>query len=69
MPAALVVGELAQGTLTLVDGVPLPSVMDIVASWRTGAGMERVEDIVSLTREVVSEFVAQLPAGYRLDMN
>nr|WP_301281530.1 substrate-binding domain-containing protein [Pseudomonas thivervalensis] len=66
MPAALVVGELAQGTLTLVDGVPLPSVMDIVASWRTGAGMERVEDIVSLTREVVGEFVAQLPAAYRL---
>ncbi|SCX77353.1 MULTISPECIES: LysR family transcriptional regulator [unclassified Pseudomonas] len=66
MPAALVVGELAQGTLTLVEGVPLPSVMDIVASWRTGAGMERVEDIVSLTREVVGEFVAQLPVAYRL---
>jgi DNA-binding transcriptional LysR family regulator len=66
MPAALVQGELTQGTLRLVDGVPLPSVMDIVASWRTGAGMERVEDIVSLTREVVDEFVAQLPAQYRL---
>ncbi|MCI0998373.1 LysR family transcriptional regulator, partial [Pseudomonas corrugata] len=64
---ALVQGELAQGTLTLVTGVPLPSVMDIVASWRTGAGMERVEDIVSLTREVVGEFVAALPAGYRLE--
>jgi hypothetical protein len=49
-----------------VDGVPLPSVMDIVASWRTGAGMERVEDIVSLTREVVDDYVAQLPAEYRL---
>ena len=67
MPAALVQGELAQGTLTLVEGVPLPSVMDIVASWRTGAGMERVEDIVSLTRDVVGEFVAQLPSSYRLD--
>ena len=69
MPAALVQGELAQGTLKLVDGVPLPSVMDIVASWRTGAGMERVEDIVSLTRDVVGEFVAQLPVAYRLDSN
>jgi len=67
MPAALVQGELAQGTLTLVAGVPLPSVMDIVASWRTGAGMERVEDIVSLTREVVDEFVAALPVDCRLD--
>ena len=67
MPAALVQGELAQGTLTLVTGIPLPSVMDIVASWRTGAGMERVEDIVSLTREVVDEFVGALPAGYRLE--
>ncbi|WP_458127589.1 LysR family transcriptional regulator [Pseudomonas sp. Z2-11] len=66
MPAALVVGELNQGSLTLVDGVPLPSVMDIVASWRTGAGMERVEDIVSLTREVVDDYVGQLPAPYRL---
>jgi hypothetical protein len=27
--------------------------------------MERVEDIVSLTREVVDEFVSALPAGYR----
>lgn len=64
MPAALVTGELSQGTLALVDGVPLPPVMDIVASWRTGAGTERVEDIVSLTRDVVSAFVAQLPAQY-----
>jgi DNA-binding transcriptional LysR family regulator len=68
MPAALVRGELAQGILTLVDGVPLPTVMDIVASWRTGAGMELVEDIVSLTREVVSEFDAELPEGFRVDV-
>lgn len=63
MPAALVRGELAQGVLTLVEGVPVPHIMDIVASWRTGAGMELVEDIVSLTREVVAEFDATLPEG------
>ena len=68
MPAALVRGELAQGSLTLVDDVPLPPVMDIIASWRTGAGMELVEDIVSLTRDVVSEFDAELPAGFRVDV-
>ncbi|HEX8596145.1 MAG TPA: LysR family transcriptional regulator [Pseudomonas sp.] len=65
MPAALVRGELAQGVLTQVHGILLPSVMDIVASWRTGAGMELVEDIVSLTREVVAEFDADLPQGFR----
>jgi DNA-binding transcriptional LysR family regulator len=64
MPAALVRGELAQGVLTLVNGIPLPSIMDIVASWRTGAGMELVEDIVSLTREVVAEFDAELPRSF-----
>jgi DNA-binding transcriptional LysR family regulator len=64
MPAALVRGELSQGVLTLLRGVPLPPAMDIVASWRSGAGMERVEDIVSLTREVVAEFDDQLPEGF-----
>lgn len=66
MPAALVRGELSHGVLTLIKGVPLPPAMDIVASWRSGAGMERVEDIVSLTREVVAEFDAQLPKGFSL---
>lgn len=64
MPAALVRGELAQGVLTLVKGVPQPSAMDIIASWRSGSGMELVEDIVSLTREVVAEFDAHLPEGF-----
>jgi hypothetical protein len=54
--------------LTLLDGIPLPSVMDIVASWRTGAGMELVEDIVSLTREVVAEFDAELPPGFMAEV-
>jgi DNA-binding transcriptional LysR family regulator len=68
MPAALVRGELAQGVMTLVNGIPLPSIMDIVASWRTGAGMELVEDIVSLTREVVAEFDAELPESFMADV-
>jgi len=41
--------------------------MDIVASWRTGAGMELVEDIVGLTREVVNEYAQEMPAGFVLD--
>jgi DNA-binding transcriptional LysR family regulator len=71
MPAQLVRGELAQGALTLLNDIALPSVMDIVASWRSGAGMELVEDIVSLTREVVEEFHAESPRGavpYVLDV-
>jgi DNA-binding transcriptional LysR family regulator len=68
MPAALVRGELAHGVLTLVNGIPLPSIMDIVASWRTGAGMDLVEDIVSLTRDVVAEFDAELPKSFMADV-
>lgn len=60
LPSALVHGELNLGLLKIIDDVPLPPTMDIVASWRAGAGMELVEDIVSLTREVVSEFEADM---------
>jgi DNA-binding transcriptional LysR family regulator len=63
LPAALVPGELTQNVLTLINDVPRPPAMDIVASWRTGVGMELVEDIVSLTQEVVGEFAAQMPAA------
>lgn len=63
MPAVLVQSELAQGVLTMIEGVPMPDTMDIVASWRTGAGMELVEDIVGITREVVAEYDATLPPG------
>ena len=66
LPVTLVHGELAQGVLTLIENVPLPPVMDIVASWRTGAGMELVEDIVGLTREVVNAFAEEMPEGFVL---
>jgi DNA-binding transcriptional LysR family regulator len=66
LPVTLVHGELAQGVLTLIENVPLPPVMDIVASWRTGAGLELVEDIVGLTREVVSVFAEEMPEGFVL---
>jgi DNA-binding transcriptional LysR family regulator len=66
LPATLVHGELTQGVLTRIENVPLPPVMDIVASWRTGAGMELVEDIVGLTRDVVNEYAQQMPTGFVL---
>jgi DNA-binding transcriptional LysR family regulator len=64
LPVTLVHGELAQGVLTLIENVPLPPLMDIVASWRTGAGMDLVEDIVDLAREAVAAFAEEMPAGF-----
>jgi hypothetical protein len=40
--------------------------MDIVASWRSGVGMELMEDIVDLTREVVNEYAKEMPEGFVL---
>ena len=67
LPVTLVRGELTQGVLTQIENVPLPPVMDIVASWRTGAGMEWVEDIVGLTRELVNEYAQEMPEGFVLE--
>ncbi|WP_341963753.1 hypothetical protein [Pseudomonas sp. RC10] len=49
------------------DCASAQTVMDIVASWRTGAGMELVEDIVGLTREVVNEYAQEMPEGFVLE--
>jgi DNA-binding transcriptional LysR family regulator len=66
LPAALVRGELMQGVLIQIQNVPSPPIMDIVASWRSGAGMELMEDIVDLTREVVNEYAKEMPEGFVL---
>ncbi|WP_421681798.1 LysR family transcriptional regulator [Stutzerimonas urumqiensis] len=59
LPAALVVDELADGSLALVDGVPELPPMDIVATWRTGVGLELSENLVALAQRVVAEFAQQ----------
>lgn len=63
LPGALVRGELAQGQLTLLNDVTPPPIMDIVASWRSGSGMELVEEVIALTRDVVSDYIAELSQG------
>lgn len=59
LPAALVVDELADGSLALVEGVPELPPMDIVATWRTGVGLELSENLVALAQRVVAEFAQQ----------
>jgi DNA-binding transcriptional LysR family regulator len=56
LPLALVRRELAQGTLTMVAVASHPPPLDLVASWRTGAGLELVEEVVALSLEAVNGF-------------
>jgi DNA-binding transcriptional LysR family regulator len=60
LPAALVSEELKQGVLTILDDVPQPSPLGMVATWRTGAGLELSEDIVALACEVLCEYAEQM---------
>ncbi|PZX34744.1 putative transcriptional regulator, LysR family [Cupriavidus phytorum] len=60
VPPALVRKELADGTLSVVDVENHPPALDIVASWRIGAGLEVNESIVGLATSVVAEFCAEV---------
>ncbi|SOZ64644.1 putative transcriptional regulator, LysR family [Cupriavidus taiwanensis] len=60
VPPALVRKELAEGTLSVVDVENHPPALDIVASWRIGAGLEVNESIVGLATGVVAEFCAEV---------
>ncbi|MDK3026550.1 LysR family transcriptional regulator [Cupriavidus taiwanensis] len=60
VPPALVRKELADGTLSVVDVENHPPALDIVASWRIGAGLEVNESIVGLATGVVAEFCAEV---------
>jgi DNA-binding transcriptional LysR family regulator len=60
LPAALVAQELKQGIVTVLDDVPLPPSLDVVASWRTGVGLELCELIVALVGDVLQEYGEQV---------
>lgn len=62
LPAALVTDELSHGVLTVLDSVPVPPAMDIVATWRAGVGLEVVDGVVALVHEVIAEY-AQAMGG------
>lgn len=59
VPPVLVRRELEDGTLTIVDIDSHPPSLDIVASWRTGAGLELSESVIALTVGVVAAFCAE----------
>ncbi|VVQ29532.1 HTH-type transcriptional regulator BenM [Pseudomonas fluorescens] len=60
LPAALVVKPLASGELIQLDpGTRLPQ-LDVVASWRAGVGLELIENIVEMSRQVVCQYAADV---------
>lgn len=56
LPASLVSKELELGVLSILPDVPQPPPLDIVATWRSGVGLELIEDIVALTPEVLAQY-------------
>lgn len=59
VPPALVRKELDEGSLSIVDIDNHPPSLDIVGSWRTGAGLELSESVMALAIAVVSDFCAE----------
>lgn len=60
LPAALVAKPLASGELIQLDpGNRLPQ-LDVVASWRAGVGLELIENIVEMSRQVVCQYAADV---------
>lgn len=59
LPASLVSWEIDMGKLSLLQGVSNPPPMDIIATWRTGVGLELIEDIVLLANQVLAEHAVQ----------
>ena len=60
LPAALVAKPLASGELIQLDpGTRLPQ-LDVVASWRAGVGLELIENIVEMSRQVVCQYAADV---------
>jgi DNA-binding transcriptional LysR family regulator len=60
LPAALVAKPLASGELIQLEpGTALPQ-LDVVASWRAGVGLELIENIVQMSRQVVSQYAADV---------
>ncbi|MGO4277801.1 DNA-binding transcriptional regulator, LysR family [Cupriavidus sp. OV038] len=60
VPPALVRQELADGTLAVVQVDNHPPALDIVASWRIGAGLEVNESIVEIATQVVADFCLEV---------
>lgn len=55
--------ELKQGLLTILEDVPEPPSLPVVATWRTGVGLELSEDIISLACEALGAYVEEMGQG------
>lgn len=60
LPPALVNDELKQGVLTILDNVPEPPPLPVVATWRTGVGLELNEDIIALACDALDVYAEQV---------
>lgn len=60
LPASLVAEELDNGRMTVLENVPKPPALDIIATWRSGVGLGLVEQVVCLAQEVVRQYAEQL---------
>ncbi|AHD15914.1 LysR family transcriptional regulator [Pseudomonas asiatica] len=60
LPASLVAEELEQGRMTVLENVPKPAAMEIIATWRSGVGLGLVEQVVRLAQEVVQQYAEQM---------
>ncbi|MFS0826878.1 LysR family transcriptional regulator [Pseudomonas phoenicis] len=64
LPPALVDGALRQGRLCQLSLRPLPADLEMFATWRVGAGLERVENLVDAARAAAAAHAAGLPQGH-----
>jgi len=62
MPPALVCEELRQGALSILEDVPEPPALPVVATWRSGVGLELNEEIVGLASEALEAYSEQVGA-------
>lgn len=60
LPALLVSKELAEGKLLLLEGVARPQAMDVIACWRTGAGLELTDQVVAIARQTLEQYTCHM---------
>lgn len=60
LPAALVSKELQGGRLVIIEDVPRPQSMDVIACWRAGVGLELTEQVVAIARHTLTQYAAQM---------
>jgi len=62
LPPVLVAEELARGDLILLNIDQRPADLPVVVSWRIG--VEWVEEIVTLCRQVLADYARKVGTGY-----